>query len=115
MKTETRRQTAQTTPACWQREAPCPCLRVEISPGDSQVFPYQHLITASLSHADETETLRLSFSSHDVELQGHNLRSLLLAVQDFAVKWVRAIPERYQGLEAGDNGVITGIQIAEPK
>jgi hypothetical protein len=113
MKTETRRQTVKTTPPCWQREAPCPCLRVETSPTDSHVFPYQHLITASLAHTGEAETLRLSFSSHDVELQGQNLRTLLLALQDFAVKWVRAMPERYQGLEAGDNGVITGIQIAE--
>jgi hypothetical protein len=33
----------------------------------------------------------------------------------FAVKWVRAMPERYQGLEAGDNEVIIGIRIAEAK
>jgi hypothetical protein len=115
MKTETRRQTVQTTPACWQREAPCPCLRVETSSSESHIFPYQHLITASLARAGETETLRLSFSLHDVELQGRNLRTLLLALQDFAVKWVRPMPERYQGLEAGDSGVITGIQIAEAK
>jgi hypothetical protein len=115
MKTETRRQTVQTTPACWQREAPCPCLRVETSSSESHIFPYQHLITASLARAGETETLRLSFSLHDVELQGRNLRTLLLALQDFAVKWVRPMPERYRGLEAGDNGVITGIQIAEAK
>jgi hypothetical protein len=115
MKTETRRQTVQATPACWQREAPCPCLRIETSPNESHVFPYQHLVTASLTSAEQTETLRLLFSSHNVELQGRNLRTLLLALQDFAVKWVRAIPERFQGLEAGENGIITGIQIEEAK
>ena len=115
MKTETRRQTVQATPACWQREAPCPCLRVDTSPSDSHVFPYQHLITASLARAGETETLRLSFSSHDVELQGHNLRGLLLALQDFAVKWVRTMPERYEGLETADNAVITGIKVEETR
>ena len=113
MKTETRRQTVQTSPACWQREAPCPCLRVETSPNDSHVFPYQHLITASLARAGETETLRLSFSSHDVELQGHNLRGLLLALQDFAVKWIRAMPERYHALEPGENGVVSSIRVHE--
>src|SRR6059058_4204007 len=43
----------------------------------------------------ETEILRLTFSSHDVEIAGRNLRALLLALQDFAVKWLRSMPERY--------------------
>ena len=115
MKTENRRQTVQATPACWQREAPCPCLRIETSPNESHVFPYQHLVTASLTSAEQIETLRLLFSSHDVELQGRNLRTLLLALQDFAVKWLRTMPERYQGLDTPDNGVITAIQIDEVK
>jgi hypothetical protein len=115
MKTETRRQTVQATPACWQREAPCPCLRIETSPNESHVFPYQHLVTASLTSAEQTETLRLLFSSHNVELQGRNLRMLLLALQDFAVKWLRTMPERYTDLETGDSGVITGIQIEEAR
>jgi hypothetical protein len=40
---------------------------------------------------------------------------LLVALQDFAVKWLRTMPERYQGLDAADNGVITAIQIDEVK
>ena len=115
MKTENRRQTVQATPACWQREAPCPCLRIETSSNESHVFPYQHLVTASLTSAEQIETLRLLFSSHDIELQGRNLRTLLLALQDFAVKWLRTMPKRYQGLETGDGGVITGIQIEEAR
>ena len=115
MKTENRRQTVQGMPACWRREAPCPCLRIEASPSESHVFPYQHLVTASLTSAEQIETLRLLFSSHDVELQGRNLRTLLLALQDFAVKWIRAVPSRYQGLGTGDAGVITEIRIEETK
>lgn len=115
MKTENRRQTVQATPACWQREAPCPCLRIEVSPNESHVFPYQHLVTASLTSAEQTETLRLSLSSHDVELQGRNLRTLLFALQDFAVKWVRSMPERYHTLAAADDGLITEIRIEDAK
>ena len=115
MKIENRRQNVQTTPACWQREAPCPCLRIETSPNESHVFPYQHLVTASLTSAEQTETLRLSFSSYDVELQGRSLRMLLLALQDFAVKWLRTMPERYEGLETGDSGVITRIKVEEAR
>jgi hypothetical protein len=113
MKTETRRQNVQTTPACWQREAPCACLRIETSPRESYLFPYQHLVTASFSHSDQMETVRLTFSLHDVEIQGRNLRALLLALQDFSVKWIRAIPEPYHTLEPGESGVVSTICIRE--
>jgi hypothetical protein len=66
-----------------------------------------------LNETGESETLRLAFSSHDVEITGRNLRPLLLALQDFAVKWVRAIPDRYRSLAANKNGVITSIRITE--
>ena len=115
MKIENRRQTVQATPACWQREAPCPCLRVETRANEMCLFPYQHLVNASLTNSEGVETLRLAFSSHDVELQGRNLRTLLLALQDYAVKWLRTMPERYEGLETGDGGVITGIHIEEAR
>jgi hypothetical protein len=96
---------------CWQREAPCACLRVEISPRESHRFPYQHLVTASLAHGEQENTLRLTFSLHDVEIRGRNLRTLLLALQDFAVKWVRSMPERYHTLERSESSVISSIRI----
>jgi len=43
------------------------------------------------------------------------LRALMLALQDFAVKWLRSMPERYHRLEPGENGVISSIQIEEAK
>jgi hypothetical protein len=113
MKTETRRQNVQTTPACWQREASCACLRIETSSHESRLFPYQHLIAASLSQNERGETLRLKFSFHDVEVEGNNLRALLLALQDFAVKWVRVMPEHYQRLEAAENASVSSIRIQE--
>jgi hypothetical protein len=57
--------------------------------------------------------LRLAFSSHDVEITGHNLRTLVLALQEFAVKWIRAVPERYQRLDASEDGTISRITITE--
>ena len=115
MKRDTNRLSVPSAPTCWQREAPCACVRIETSGSEAQLFPYQHLVTASLSHAESSEILRLSFSSHDVEIAGRNLRALLLAIQDFAVKWLRAIPERYARLEPGENGIITSIRIEEAK
>lgn len=115
MKRETDRPSVPPAPTCWQREAPCACLRIEISGRETHLFPYQHLVSASLNVGDEGETLRLAFSSHDVEIAGENLRALLLAMQDFAVKWLRAIPQRYHGLKPGDDGLISSIRIEEAK
>ncbi len=112
MKSE--RRTATSAPTCWQREAACACLRIETFDRAAQVFPYQHLVTASLDCGDEAEILRLIFSTHDVEITGRNLRALLLAVQDFAVKWVRTIPERYRQVEEDtDHGVIWRMTVQE--
>ncbi|HEU0273191.1 MAG TPA: hypothetical protein VFQ83_01530 [Candidatus Udaeobacter sp.] len=48
-------------------------------------------------------------------MQGRNLRTLLLALQDFAVKWVRSMPERYHTLAAANNGLITEILVEDAK
>ena len=70
----------------------------------------------TFSHTSiDSEVLRLSFSSHDVEIAGRNLRPLLLAVQDFAVKWIRAIPARYHALADSKNGVVVSIRVEEAK
>ena len=113
MKSETNKRSVSSAPACWQREASCACLRIKTSTRESHLFPDQHLVTASLSLSEHAETLRLAFSLHDVEIEGRNLRALLLAIQDFAVKWVRVIPERYHQLEAGEHGVVSRIRIHE--
>ena len=66
--------------------------------------------TRRLTDGEATETLHLAFSSHDVQIIGHNLRSLFLALQDFAVKWIRPMPERYRAFEASDDGVVVEVR-----
>lgn len=90
-------------------------MRIESSGSEAHLFPYQHFVTASLHHHNGAETLRLTFSTHDVEVDGRNLRHLLLALQEFAVKWMRPIPPRYQLLDDGEDGVISSIRITEAK
>ncbi len=103
--------TAPPAPMCWQRETPTPCLRIEPSGREAHVFPYQQLINASLLHAAGADTVRLVFASHEVEITGSNLRDLLHALQEFAVKWVRPVPERYQIGAANQAGFVTEIRL----
>jgi len=113
-RSETDKPTAPPVPTCWQREAPSVCLRLEPAGGELHIFPFQHLVTASLVRSDEGETLRLVLSNHEIEIAGRNLRELLVALQDFAVKWVRTAPEKYQMLAAGDAAMVSSIRIIEP-
>lgn len=111
-----RSSTPETThpsiPVCWQREASSPCLRVEVANGDAHLFAYQHFLTATLTRGDGgAEKLSASFSAHELIIEGRGLRDLLLSLQDFAVKWLRPAPERYQALSASTEGVITSIRI----
>ena len=114
-RTETDQPTAPAAPTCWQREAPSACLRLEPAGGELHIFPFQHFVTASLVRSGDGETLRLVLSNHEIEIIGRNLRELLLALQDFAVKWVRTVPERYHTLAAGDAAMVSSIRITEPQ
>jgi hypothetical protein len=109
--TATEAQTSA-TPACWQREAPSACLRVELLSGEVHLFSYQHFVTASLQCNDAGgETVRITFSIHELDVEGRGLRELLLGLQDFAVKWVRPAPDRYHALPVSAEGIVTGIRI----
>ena len=102
-----------TAPICWQREAPSACLRVELLNGEIHLFPYTHLVTARLTRIEgDTETLHLTFSTHEVQIEGHNLRDLILGLQDFAIKWLRPIPERYHAVVPIREGVVTSIRVS---
>ena len=101
-----------TAPICWQREAPSACLRIELLNGEIHLFPYTHLVTACLTRtAEDIETLHLTFSTHEVQIEGHNLRDLILGIQDFAIKWLRPVPERYQSLVPSRDAVIVSVRV----
>jgi len=111
MKRHLENPSVPTAPTCWQREAPAACIRVEIPEGEVHLFPYGQLVTACLARTEEGETVRITFASHEVEIIGRNLRDLLLALQDFAVKWIRATPQRYQSLVDGEGGIVSKIAV----
>jgi len=104
--------TAPVQPACWQREAQAACLRLELPSGETHILSYAHFLAACLRRGDSVpETLCISFSGHEIEIDGHGLRELLLSLQDLAVKWVRTAPERFRGLVGDDSGVVSNIRI----
>lgn len=114
-RSEANKPNSPAAPICWHREAASACLRIEPPSGELHVFPYQHFVTAALARSEDGETLSVSFSNHEVEITGRNLRDLLLALQDFSVKWVRTTPERFAMLAGGELSLVTGIRITAIK
>jgi len=79
-------------------------VRSKTADGKIHLFPYGQLVSASLVRTEDSEIVRIAFANSDVEITGRNLRDLFHALQDFAVKWVRAMPARYQALGEGTAG-----------
>jgi hypothetical protein len=111
MKRHLENNSSPSAPTCWQREAPSACLRVETADGAVHLFPYGQFVTASLVRTEDSEIVRITFANSDVEITGRNLRELLHTLQDFAVKWVRATPHRYQMLGNPEAGTVSSIRI----
>lgn len=98
------------TSDCWHREIDRACLRVEIGPDETFIFPYQQFFGAHHVHAGG-ERLKITFSTHEITLSGHRMEKLLAALQDFAVDWIKPIPPRYRHLEKSEEAVIASINV----
>jgi hypothetical protein len=98
---------------CWNREIQAQALRVELSVGRSYVFPYTRLAVVRLEQESDNDTLHVCLDTHEIQIIGKNLREVELALQKFAVEWVRESPARYAA-QANDGDVwITSIAVSE--
>lgn len=73
-------------------------LRIELRSGKTFLLPYGHWVFAHIQKVDGSEELTISFVSHDVRVEGENLRELLLELQASNVELLREIPNGAQQL-----------------
>lgn len=59
------------------------------------------------------ETLKLVFSTHEVNVAGRKLRELSIALQKLSVDWIKEIPARYAQLAERDSAFIETITVKE--
>jgi hypothetical protein len=97
----------------WENNPQAQALRVDLQSGAFFVLPYSHFAFAHFQREGDSETLRVTFSSHEVRVNGRNLRELGLALQKLGVDWIREAPARYAGLAARGCTFIERIEIAE--
>ncbi|HUJ11139.1 MAG TPA: hypothetical protein VL171_14045 [Verrucomicrobiae bacterium] len=100
---------------CWNKDHQTQALRVELSHGSSYVFPYRRLAFARFEPGNDHDTLHVLLDTHQIQITGKHLREVLLAIQRFAVDWVRELPSRYAPQADDDHAWITSITISEPQ
>jgi hypothetical protein len=97
----------------WENNPQAQALRVDLQSGAFLVLPYSHFAFAHFQREGDSETLRVTFISHEVRVNGRNLRELGLALQKLGVDWIREAPARYASLAARGCTFIERIEIAE--
>lgn len=70
-------------------------LTVVVSPDEKWILPWHHLASAHLTRTEGREQLRLSFTSHEVVLDGINLGVLADLVGSLQLASLRAAPTKY--------------------
>jgi hypothetical protein len=96
---------------CWHRERDRQCLRIELNSEEAYLFPYQQFLGAHHSHERESETLIISFSTHEVTVLGRQLDEIASALQNLSIDWIKTIPSRYRELSRDDGAWVTQIDI----
>lgn len=104
-------RTGAKAPKCWTRGVNIPAIRLELLEGDTFIFPYQHLIFATLKSTGGVDDLTLIFASHKVEIHGNRLQVLLKSVQDFSVEWVGVLPPRFAKIQPDGSVAVLEIII----
>lgn len=112
--TDTSRQRASESgrrSLCWRPGSEQPCLRVEIAPDDTFIFPYQQFLGAHHTRQGEADKLTISFSTHEITVSGRQLDELAAALQDLSIGWIKTIPARYRESSENEGGWIMQIDV----
>ncbi len=96
---------------CWRREHNRPCLRIETNSGEAFLFPYHQFHGAHHLRSMDLETLKISFSTHDIVLSGRSLSEIALALEDLAIRWIKPVQSRYGRVAEVEGALITDIEV----
>ena len=97
--------------ACWHRDRNCTCLKVDVSPGESFLFPYQQFLHAQHTSTTEDETLIISFGAHEIVVSGKHLAEIAAALQELAVERISPVPPRFRQLPQDQGACVTNIEV----
>jgi hypothetical protein len=98
-------------PECWSIDPQARGLRVEMSPSQSIVLPWEHFAFAEFTSAEAEETLTLSFSTHEFIVHGRLLRRIEAAIQRMELSSISVVPEKFRSLIGENQPFISSIEM----
>lgn len=100
-----------TAQLCHAVHAQANTLTVVTSADEKWVFPWHHLASAHFACMEGRERILLTFSSHIVTFQGHNLGVLLDLVATVQLATLRTAPGKF-AKGADDQPFVEALQVA---
>jgi len=77
-------------------KGPTTAVQIHQTNGESWVLPWSHFISARHERNGNAEKLVLSFTEHEVMLEGFRLMLLLPEIASFRLESLRELPKRYE-------------------
>jgi hypothetical protein len=101
------------SPECWAIDPQVDGLRVETAPGRAITLPFNQFAFAESMIDDKGQRLKIHFATHDILIEGHNLRRIEIAMQKRELSFVAKVSTNYQPLVNQGQPVILKITVNE--
>lgn len=103
------------SPECWASDPQARALRIEISPEQSLLLPYDQFAFAELKNDGKQQQLRMVFASHEVMVRGHSFRRIETELQRMELSSLAKIPANHRSLITEGQPVVLEIIVTEAK
>jgi hypothetical protein len=101
------------SPECWAIDPQVDGLRVETAPGRAITLPFNQFAFAESTIDDKKQTLKIVFATHEILIEGQNLRRIEIAMQKRELSFVAKVSTNYQPLVNQGQPVILKIIVTE--
>ena len=101
------------SPECWAIDPQVDGLRVETSPGCAITLPFNQFAFAESTIDDKKQRLKIVFATHEILIEGQNLRRIEIAMQKRELAFVAKVSTNYQPLVNQGQPVILKIVVTE--
>lgn len=74
---------------------------------------YAYLVTGEFTPGDETNIIKLGFTSHNVTLQGYGLDVLFSELLGHSPRFIHQVDPRYEKIEVSERETVVAIGVEE--
>jgi hypothetical protein len=101
------------SPECWAIDPQVDGLRVEVSPEQELLLPFDQFAFAELTTDGKEQRLQINFATHQILIHGQNLRRIETAMQRMELSFIAKASTNYQAVVAQGQSLILKIVVVE--